>query len=317
MLVGGCAGSTAGGVKIVRLLDCLESGACGRCDLTFSPNAVISVAVGRGSVPEDSVRRRRRPCSSYGSCAWGVGAVLLAVGDVDIVTAASGVDRHALEHRAGPRGRRPRRELRVLRTVAEAGDGGVDVARAAGVLRAAGDLPAPVLAALIRASRLENLIQQRSPRLSRAGCMHTGSTALTDRRACAIRRRRRNRGGRSGAARLQRAASGSCDAPDPTRTRAENLGCAIRCTARGGPAAPARAIKKRTPPPAGAVPPAHRRRGSRPRMGGASDEGSAPRPPRCGAARAAARPVQEPPRAPLPRGRSPRDPASAASLPRR
>jgi trk system potassium uptake protein TrkH len=87
MLVGGCAGSTAGGVKIVRLLIAWKA-ALREVRLTFSPNAVISVAVGRGAVPEDSVRSVVGLLVLWVT-AWGVGAVLLAIGDVDILTAAT------------------------------------------------------------------------------------------------------------------------------------------------------------------------------------------------------------------------------------
>ncbi|MBW2267998.1 MAG: TrkH family potassium uptake protein [Deltaproteobacteria bacterium] len=87
MLVGGCAGSTAGGVKIVRLLIAWKA-ALREVRLTFSPNAVIAVAVGRGTVPEDSVRGVVGLLILWVT-AWGFGAILLAVGDVDILTAAT------------------------------------------------------------------------------------------------------------------------------------------------------------------------------------------------------------------------------------
>lgn len=88
MVVGGCAGSTAGGAKIVRLLVGSKA-ALREVRLTFNPNSVIAVVVGGRAVPEESVR------SVVGLLllwvlAWGIGAILLSVGDTGIVTAATG-----------------------------------------------------------------------------------------------------------------------------------------------------------------------------------------------------------------------------------
>ena len=67
------------------------------------------------------------------------------------------------------------------------------------------------------------------------------------------------------------------------------LGCAMRRTASGGPASPARAIRKSTPP-AGTRPSSPAPSRMVPRIAGASAEGSAPRPPRCGASGSATAP---------------------------
>ncbi len=88
MVVGGCAGSTAGGAKIVRLIIGWKA-ALREVRLTFNPSSVIAVSVGGKVVPEASVR------SVVGLLllwvvAWGVGAILLSVGDRGIVTAATG-----------------------------------------------------------------------------------------------------------------------------------------------------------------------------------------------------------------------------------
>jgi len=73
MILGGCAGSTAGGFKISR---------------AYGPNSVISVALGGISVPEESVRSVVALFFLW-IAAWGAGTLLLSVGDVDIVTAGT------------------------------------------------------------------------------------------------------------------------------------------------------------------------------------------------------------------------------------
>lgn len=87
MFVGGCAGSTAGGIKVIRLI--LGWRATVReIRQTFSPNAVIAIVVGGRAVPESSMRS----VSSFlviWMIAWAVGALLLSVGDTGIATAAT------------------------------------------------------------------------------------------------------------------------------------------------------------------------------------------------------------------------------------
>lgn len=56
--------------------------------LTFSPNAVIAVMVGRKPVPEESIRAVMALIFLW-FVAWIVGTALLTVGDVDLVTAST------------------------------------------------------------------------------------------------------------------------------------------------------------------------------------------------------------------------------------
>ena len=87
MFAGGCAGSTAGGAKVIRLLIGWTA-AIREVRLTFSPNSVIAVTVSGKPVPEESVRAVVALLLLW-VLGWGLGAVLLAVGDTDIVTAAT------------------------------------------------------------------------------------------------------------------------------------------------------------------------------------------------------------------------------------
>ncbi len=87
MVAGGCAGSTAGGAKLVRVLVAWKA-AMREVRLTFSPNSVIAVALGKEPVPESSVHSVVSLLFLW-CVAWGVGSVLLAVGSPDIVTAAT------------------------------------------------------------------------------------------------------------------------------------------------------------------------------------------------------------------------------------
>jgi trk system potassium uptake protein TrkH len=87
MVVGGCAGSTAGGAKIVRLIIGWKA-AMREVRLTFNPSAVIAISIGRRAVPEESVRGVIGLLLRW-IVAWGVGTILLSVGDAGIVTAAT------------------------------------------------------------------------------------------------------------------------------------------------------------------------------------------------------------------------------------
>ena len=87
MFGGGCAGSTAGGAKIIRLLIGWRV-AMREVRLTFSPNSVVAIVVGGKPIPEESVRGVVALLILWFS-GWGVGAVLLSVGDTNIVTAAT------------------------------------------------------------------------------------------------------------------------------------------------------------------------------------------------------------------------------------
>ena len=87
MILGGCAGSTAGGFKISRAIIAWRA-AMREVRLTYGPNSVISVALGGVSVPEDSVRSVVALFFLW-ITAWGAGALLLSIGDIDIVTAGT------------------------------------------------------------------------------------------------------------------------------------------------------------------------------------------------------------------------------------
>ncbi len=88
MVAGGCAGSTAGGAKLVRLMIGWKA-AIREVRLTFNPASVIAVVVGGRAVPEDSVRSVVALLLLW-VLAWGLGTILLAVGEPGIVTAATG-----------------------------------------------------------------------------------------------------------------------------------------------------------------------------------------------------------------------------------
>jgi trk system potassium uptake protein TrkH len=87
MLIGGCAGSTAGGPKVIRTLIGARV-ALREVRLTFSPNAVIAIAIGDQVVPEESARAVTALILLW-VLGWGVGTLLLAVGDTPLVTAAT------------------------------------------------------------------------------------------------------------------------------------------------------------------------------------------------------------------------------------
>lgn len=87
MVVGGCAGSTAGGFKVSRTVIAWRA-AMREVRLTYGPNSVIAVAVGGLAVPEESVRSVVSLFFLW-ITAWGAGALLLSLGDVDFVTAST------------------------------------------------------------------------------------------------------------------------------------------------------------------------------------------------------------------------------------
>ncbi len=87
MLSGGCAGSTAGGTKIIRMLIGGKV-AMREVYLTFSPNSVVAIAVGDQIVPEESARAVTALLMLW-ILGWGVGALLLTFGGIDILTAAT------------------------------------------------------------------------------------------------------------------------------------------------------------------------------------------------------------------------------------
>jgi trk system potassium uptake protein TrkH len=87
MFVGGCAGSTGGSMKVMRMLIGLRS-AFREVRLIFSPNAVMSIFVGGKSVPNSVVRSVAGFFILYLSI-WAIGTVLLSVSGPDLVTSAT------------------------------------------------------------------------------------------------------------------------------------------------------------------------------------------------------------------------------------
>ncbi len=87
MFVGGCAGSTAGSMKVMRMVIGVKS-ALREVRLIFSPNSVLSVFVGGKTVPDPVVRSVAGFFILYLS-SWGVGALLLSISGPDLVTSAT------------------------------------------------------------------------------------------------------------------------------------------------------------------------------------------------------------------------------------
>ncbi|MCA9512234.1 MAG: TrkH family potassium uptake protein [Myxococcota bacterium] len=87
MFVGGCAGSTAGGAKLIRVLVGWRA-TMREVRLIYSPRAVMAVVVGGKPVPNESVGGVASFLILW-MFAWGAGALLLSVGDADLVTAAT------------------------------------------------------------------------------------------------------------------------------------------------------------------------------------------------------------------------------------
>ncbi len=86
MFVGGCAGSTAGGVKIMRFVIGLKA-AAREARLMFSPSHIIAIFIAGKAVPETVVRSVMGFFFLYFS-GWGVGTLLLTIGSPDLETAA-------------------------------------------------------------------------------------------------------------------------------------------------------------------------------------------------------------------------------------
>ena len=87
MFVGGCAGSTAGSMKVMRMVVGLKS-AFREVRLIFSPSTVLAVIVGGKAVPNPVVRSVMGFFILFLS-SWGLGAVLLTLGGASPVTAAT------------------------------------------------------------------------------------------------------------------------------------------------------------------------------------------------------------------------------------
>ncbi|RMH16945.1 MAG: TrkH family potassium uptake protein [Acidobacteria bacterium] len=87
MFIGGCAGSTAGGLKIIRMVIGLKA-ALREARLIFSPSAVIAIFVGGKAVPESVVRSVMGIFILYFST-WGLATLLLTIGDFGLRTSAT------------------------------------------------------------------------------------------------------------------------------------------------------------------------------------------------------------------------------------
>ncbi len=87
MFIGGCAGSTAGSMKVMRMVIGVKS-AIREVRLIFSPNTVLSVFVGGRRVPETVVRSVSGFFILYISI-WALGALVLSIGGPDLITTAT------------------------------------------------------------------------------------------------------------------------------------------------------------------------------------------------------------------------------------
>ncbi|MEE8523252.1 MAG: TrkH family potassium uptake protein, partial [Thermoanaerobaculia bacterium] len=87
MFIGGCAGSTAGGMKIMRLVVGIKA-AFREVRLIFSPSAVLSVFVGGKAVPDNVVRSVAGFLILY-FASWAIGTCALTLGVQDLETSSS------------------------------------------------------------------------------------------------------------------------------------------------------------------------------------------------------------------------------------
>jgi trk system potassium uptake protein TrkH len=87
MFVGGCAGSTAGSMKVARILMGLKF-ALREVRTVFAPNVVRGIKIGNGIVPEAVVSSVAGFFILY-LLIWGAGTLLLTFGGHDLVTAAT------------------------------------------------------------------------------------------------------------------------------------------------------------------------------------------------------------------------------------
>jgi trk system potassium uptake protein TrkH len=87
MFVGGCAGSTSGSMKVMRMVIGLKF-AIREVRLTFSPNNVLTVFVGGKPLPEGVVRAVTGFFILF-LTSWGLGTLLLTLEGGDLVTAGT------------------------------------------------------------------------------------------------------------------------------------------------------------------------------------------------------------------------------------
>jgi trk system potassium uptake protein TrkH len=87
MFVGGCAGSTAGSMKVMRMVIGLKS-SIREVRLIFSPNTVLAVFVRGKAVPDSVVRSVAGFFILYLSI-WGLGTILLSISGPDLISTAT------------------------------------------------------------------------------------------------------------------------------------------------------------------------------------------------------------------------------------
>ncbi|MCH9650679.1 MAG: TrkH family potassium uptake protein [Deltaproteobacteria bacterium] len=87
MFVGGCAGSTAGSMKVMRMVIGLKS-AMREVRYTFRPNTMAAVFVGGKAVPDPIVRSVAGFFVLFITC-WGLGTILLTLDGHSLLTSAT------------------------------------------------------------------------------------------------------------------------------------------------------------------------------------------------------------------------------------
>ena len=87
MFVGGCAGSTSGSMKVMRMVVGLKA-AFREVRLIFSPNTIIAVIVGGKAVPDPVVRSVMGFFILF-LTSWGLGTLLLTIAGSGLVTAGT------------------------------------------------------------------------------------------------------------------------------------------------------------------------------------------------------------------------------------
>ena len=89
MVVGGSAGSTAGGLKVIRSL-ILFKYTYRRILLSFNPNAVIPIKIGGTVLPEKTISRTVGMTLAFFAALW-VGFLIMSALGLDLETALSAV----------------------------------------------------------------------------------------------------------------------------------------------------------------------------------------------------------------------------------
>jgi trk system potassium uptake protein TrkH len=87
MFFGGCAGSTSGSIKVMRMVIAFKA-ARREVKLGFAPSTVVPILVDGKRVPESVVRSVLGFFFLF-MASWGLGTILLSAGDRSLVTAAT------------------------------------------------------------------------------------------------------------------------------------------------------------------------------------------------------------------------------------